>query len=71
MWTVCYILYRPEDIDNPDNWYTNSWFAFGCDKAEAKADFLRHYERERENFWGGDDPTIEISIANVFPGFSC
>lgn len=70
MWTVCYILYRPED-DDPDSWYSNSWFAFGATKEEAKEDFLRYFERERENFYCGDQPGWEIHIANVVPGWSC
>ena len=72
IWTVCYILYIPGDEDpDGDNWYSNSWFAYGRDKAEAKEDFLRYFEQNRENFWCGDDPRFEIHIANVFPGFSC
>ena len=70
MWTVCYILYRPED-DDPDNWYSNSWFAFGRDKQEALEDFLRYFERERENFYCGDEPGWELHIANIVPGWSC
>lgn len=70
MWTVCYTLYRPED-DDPENWYANVWFAFGRDKAEAKEDFLRYFERERENFFCGDQPGWEIHIDNVVPGWSC
>ena len=71
MWTVCYTLYRERDIDNPDEWYSNVWFAFGCDKEEAKADFLKYFERERENFYCGDDPSWKIHIDNAYPGWSC
>lgn len=70
-WTVCYTLYRERDIDNPDEWYSNVWFAFGCDKEEAKADFLKYFERERENFYCGGDPSWKIHIDNAYPGWSC
>lgn len=70
-WTVCYTLYRERDIDTPDKWYSNVWFAFGCDKEEAKADFLKYFERERENFYCGDDPSWKIHIDNAYPGWSC
>ena len=71
IWTVCYILYRPQDMDDPDKWYSSSWMAFGRDEAEAKADFLKYFERERENFFCGDDPSWEIHIDHAYPGWSC
>ena len=71
MWTVCYILYRPQDMDDPGKWYSSSWMAFGRDEAEAKADFLKYFERERENFFCGDDPSWEIHVDHAYPGWSC
>lgn len=68
IWTVCYVLWKDDEEDEP---YTNSWFAYGATRDEAKANFLRDFERERENFYGGDDPDIKISVSNVVPGWSC
>lgn len=69
IWTVAYILWKPEEEE--EELYSNSWFAYGATKEEAKEDFLRYFERERENFYCGDEPGWEISIANVVPGWSC
>ena len=71
IWTVCYILYNPEISDPDESIYTNSWFAYGCTKDEAKEDFLRYFERERENFWCGDDERWQVHVSNVVEGFSC
>ncbi len=69
IWTVCYILWKPNDEE--EELYSNSWFAYGCTKEEAKENFLRQFEAERENFYCGDDPDYQIHIANVVEGFSC
>ena len=69
IWTVCYIMWNPEREEAEP--YTNSWFAYGRDKEEARANFLRHFEQERENFYGGDDPRYQMSISHIFEGFSC
>lgn len=70
IWTVCYILHR-EDDDEWEDIYSNSWFAYGCDAVEAKEDFMRYFERERENFYCGDDPRWQLAITHVHEGFSC
>ena len=70
IWTVSYILWKEDDPEGEHD-YGNSWFAYGCDKSEAKESFLRYFERERENFYCGDDPDYKISVVNVTPGWSC
>lgn len=69
IWTVAYVMWKPGEEE--EELYTNSWFAYGRDRAEARENFLRDFERERENFYGGDDPDMQIHIANIVPGWSC
>ena len=68
IWTICYILSDPGD--DPDEPFTATWFAYGKDKADARAKFLADFHRHPEDFYGATAET-QIAICNVVEGFTC
>ena len=68
IWTICYILTDPGD--DPAEPFTATWFAYGVDKADARQKFLADFHSHPEDFYGATEKT-QITVCNVFEGFSC
>ena len=66
-YTICYGL---RNDDDPEDFFTATWFAYGRDKTEAKENFLKDFNRHPEDFYGATADT-KITICNVVEGFSC
>lgn len=66
IWTVCYAVYDEERVE--DVW-TDTWFAYGTTAEEAKEDFRKYWEREKQNFCIPPNYT-DMAIVNVRKGFS-
>ena len=69
-YTICYVMYNPTS-EEPDDFYTATWFAYGKSKEDARDSFKRQFDAERENFPYDDNPAYSMSVVNVFEGFSC
>lgn len=68
IWTICYIL---SDLgDDPAEPFTATWFAYGKDKADARAKFLADFHSHPEDFYGSTEET-QITISHVVEGFTC
>lgn len=67
IWTVCYIIWEDGKDDDP---WTATWFAYGRDASEAKANFLKGFHAHPEDFYGATEDT-HISVDHVYRGFSC
>lgn len=65
-YTICYGLWNDDD---PEDFFTATWFAYGRDKVEAKENFLRDFNEHPWDFYGATADT-KITICNVVEGFS-
>lgn len=65
-WTICYAV---KDDTEDCGFYTATWFAYGKTAEEAKQNYLK--EKAYEEKYCGGDSVENISVLNVFKGFSC